>query len=140
MNKRGSVPIIALVVLTLVLSISTLITFKTTSNKFDWSFSSVSYMEDVYVKENIAKYQLYIVGKNLSNYGVLTEEGFRENFLKFDFKDDYMINLKSYVAQKKFKISNGQFELVDPDNQFVIYAIESGVTVKYYTKLKTDLR
>jgi hypothetical protein len=139
MNKRGSLPIVVLVMLTLILTVYTLFVFNTTSNKFSFSLSANKYLENVYVKEDIAKYQIYVVGKNLSEQGLLEKDKFRENFLNFNFSEDYLIRLKGYINQNKFEITEGKFTLSSGEDPYFINDVEEGLNITYYTKLKVDL-
>lgn len=139
-NKRGNLPVVVLVVLTLVLSIWTLFVFTTNANKFDTFLKGVGYSEEVYVKENIAKYQIYIVGKDLLNNSSLTKENFKAEFLKFKFEEDYLIELSKFISQDKFKVTNNEFELIDPENIYSINDTEKEMNITYYTKLKVDLK
>jgi hypothetical protein len=135
-NKRGSLPVVVLVALTLVLTISTLVIFYLNAGKASAQISSVGFVEGMYVQEDLAKYYIYVVGKELIQNNSLTKDNFISEFSKFSFKEDYLIALQKIVATGNFTITQDSFEL--GKELFWLVSADENTVVKYTSRLNVN--
>ena len=135
LNRRGSLPVIVLVVLTLVLTSSTLLVFHLNFGKALDNVVGVGILEDVYVEENLAKYYVYIVGKDLLKDDKLGPESFKEEFSKYSFDEVYLQSLQNRIAEDKFELDENGFILKDANVTFVGQT-DLGVYVYHVSKIE----
>lgn len=135
-SKRGSLPTVVLVALTLVLTISTLVIFYLNAGKASAQISSVGFVEGMYVQEDLAKYYVYVVGKELIQNSSLTKDNFISEFSKLNFKEDYLVALQKIVSTGNFTINNDDFEL--GKEIFWLVSADENTVVKYTSRLRVN--
>ena len=136
-NKRASIPIVTLVVLTLVLTTSTLLLFNLNGKKAVTEIVSSSSLSEMYVQENIAKYYVFVVTSELKKNNTFDKENFMEAFAKLETDEDYMVNLKKTIAEGKFQIDETHFVL--DEKSFGTGKVTDGLSVSYVSDLYVDL-
>ena len=141
LNRRGNLPIIVLVVLTLFLTSSSLAIFYINSGRAVDNVAGVSLLEDIYVKEDIAKYYVYMVGSDLLKDDKLNVENFVANFskFKFDVKEKYLNDLQKHIVEKDFELSDERFILKGENVTFVGKNLK-GVSVEYVSYVDVDFK
>ncbi len=134
MNKKGNIQVVALVVLTLFLTTSSLLLFQLNAGKASAEITESSVLESLYVKENIAKYYIFVVGNDLISKDKMNKDDFMNSFAKLKLNEEYLISLQKLIAEGKFKIDKESFEL--EDKSFVISYEDKNFKIDYTTTLK----
>jgi len=137
LNKKADVPVVVFVLLTLVLTISALAIFQNNSKAVSSNIGVMNSLEEVYVRENIAKYYIFMVGSDLLNDGLLTKESFKDNFSEDIFEEPYLKNLQGKISKGEFTLENKNFQLDEP---LIIAYVDEKISISYQTSLKVDFK
>ncbi len=112
-QKKGALPsTVIFVILTLVLTISALGIYSTNFGKLNVEFQGPNTLEELNVRENLAKYYIFTIGSDLLSENLLTANNFKSNFLKLHFKEQFLKDLQNTISEGKFKITGEKFELI----------------------------
>lgn len=137
-NKRGNIPIVALVVLTLVLTTSTLLLFNLNGKKAVTETVSSSFLDGMYFQENIAKYYVYVVASELKRNESFSEDNFKDFFGKLEFEEDYLIVLQNTISQGNFELDENNFRLRGATMIFLVNSKDLSATYSSYLEVDLD--
>lgn len=141
-NKKGSISAVVFVMLSLALMISTLVSFLYVNNKIEVTVSGYESYDSFYAKEDLAKFYIWETGEvvlNETDFSLHPEDFgsmFKEQFVKYNFLDDNLKQLKNIIGNGSFEvktypegflISLGRWDLAD------IISPEDSTSLYFYT-------
>ncbi len=108
-NKRGAMEIVLLVFLVLLVVSVALFSFIVNPSYAKVNVYDARFIENVYQKQELAEFYIRQVGEKAIVRKIGEDFGgkFKEEFSKYDFTEDYLIELKEIISEDKFMISTG---------------------------------
>jgi len=106
MNRRGAMEIILLVLLVGMIVAITLFTFGVNPPYLKVNVHDARFVENVYQKQDLAEFYIKQVGKVAIEREIGEDFGekFKEEFNKYNFEEDYLIELQKIISEDKIKI------------------------------------
>lgn len=106
-NKHGAVEVVLLVLLVVVLVSATIFSFAISSKSIKITISDSSFMEELYLKENLAEFYIRQAGEEaiVKTYDELGDSYTNEDF-KTSFRENFRVEARRYIYEEPYTFMN----------------------------------